>query len=179
MRLWSGGAFCIQLCVIFDLDLPLLRTSLSVCPENAVQHGACRATLAAPLRILTTLALSHYFGRPNRDFWRSLGVVCDDKVAKAKELLGETEEGVATGGLHKVGHYRRRQRLESFSLKERVWSIRDLFQIAPVSKSLAGHQHWRPVSAAERLRVVGPTAVGYGCFAVLENPTSTCVSFSL
>ncbi|CAM9859257.1 unnamed protein product, partial [Hapterophycus canaliculatus] len=28
---------------------------------------------------------------PNRDFWLSLGVVCDDKVAKAKELLGETE----------------------------------------------------------------------------------------
>ncbi len=40
--------------------------------------------------------------RPNRDFWIALGVVCDDKVAKAKELLGETEEGVATGGLHKV-----------------------------------------------------------------------------
>lgn len=40
--------------------------------------------------------------RPNREFWMSLGVVCDDKVAKAKELLGETEEGVATGGLHKV-----------------------------------------------------------------------------
>ncbi|CAM9983823.1 unnamed protein product [Ectocarpus sp. 12 AP-2014] len=39
---------------------------------------------------------------PNRDFWLSLGVVCDDKVAKAKELLGETEEGVATGGLHKT-----------------------------------------------------------------------------
>ena len=28
--------------------------------------------------------------------------MCDDKVAKAKELLGEAEEGVATGGLHKV-----------------------------------------------------------------------------
>lgn len=54
------------------------------------------------------MASSHYFGRPNRDFWLSLGVICDDKVAKAKELLGETEEGVATGGLHKVGHYRRR-----------------------------------------------------------------------
>lgn len=47
--------------------------------------------------------------RPNREFWLSLGVVCDDKVAKAKELLGETEEGVATGGLHKVSDYRRRQ----------------------------------------------------------------------
>lgn len=32
--------------------------------------------------------------------------MCDDKVAKAKELLGETEEGVATGGLHKVSHCR-------------------------------------------------------------------------
>lgn len=42
--------------------------------------------------------------RPNREFWISLGVVCDDKVAKAKELLGETDEGVATGGLHKVSH---------------------------------------------------------------------------
>eukprot|EP00904_Undaria_pinnatifida_P005010 jgi/Undpi1/1639/HiC_scaffold_11.g05029.m1 len=39
---------------------------------------------------------------PNRDFWLSLGMVCDDKVSKAKELLGETEEGVATGGLHKT-----------------------------------------------------------------------------
>ncbi|CAM9186514.1 unnamed protein product [Pylaiella littoralis] len=39
---------------------------------------------------------------PNREFWMSLGVVCDDKVAKAKDLLGETEEGVATGGLHKT-----------------------------------------------------------------------------
>eukprot|EP00903_Cladosiphon_okamuranus_P015664 g14466.t1 len=39
---------------------------------------------------------------PNREFWISLGVVCDDKVAKAKELLGESEEGVATGGLHKT-----------------------------------------------------------------------------
>ena len=29
-------------------------------------------------------------------------MVCDDKVSKAKELLGEAEEGVATGGLHKV-----------------------------------------------------------------------------
>lgn len=45
--------------------------------------------------------------RPNREFWISLGVVCDDKVAKAKELLGETEEGVATGGLHKVSDFRR------------------------------------------------------------------------
>lgn len=32
----------------------------------------------------------------------SLGVVCDDKVAKAKELLGEADEGVAAGGLHKA-----------------------------------------------------------------------------
>lgn len=35
----------------------------------------------------------------------SLGVVCDGKVEKAKELLGETEEGVATGGLHKVSKF--------------------------------------------------------------------------
>lgn len=41
----------------------------------------------------------------------SLGVVCDDKVAKAKDLLGETEEGVATGGLHKVSKFRGRSRL--------------------------------------------------------------------
>lgn len=30
--------------------------------------------------------------------------MCDDKVAKAKELLGEAEDGVATGRLHKVSH---------------------------------------------------------------------------
>ena len=75
--------------------------------------------LAAPEVLHTALARAHVcvllkplaFGcrwglaciyRPNREFWISLGVVCDDKVAKAKELLGETEEGVATGGLHKV-----------------------------------------------------------------------------
>lgn len=29
-------------------------------------------------------------------------MICDDKVAKAKVLLGEADEGVATGGLHKV-----------------------------------------------------------------------------
>lgn len=29
-------------------------------------------------------------------------MICDDKVAKAKALLGEAEEGVASGGLHKV-----------------------------------------------------------------------------
>lgn len=37
------------------------------------------------------------------EFWLSLGVVCEDRVAKAKDLLGEAEEGVASGGLHKVG----------------------------------------------------------------------------
>lgn len=43
--------------------------------------------------------------RPNREFWVSLGVVCDDKVekAKARERLGEAEDGVAAGGMHKVG----------------------------------------------------------------------------
>lgn len=32
----------------------------------------------------------------------ALGVVCDDKIVKAKAQLGETEDGVAAGGLHKV-----------------------------------------------------------------------------
>lgn len=34
-----------------------------------------------------------------------MGVVCNDKVekAKARERLGEAEDGVAVGGLHKVG----------------------------------------------------------------------------
>lgn len=53
------------------------------------------------------ISLSFLPRRPNRDFWLSLGVVCDDKVSKAKELLGEAEEGVATGGLHKVSNIRR------------------------------------------------------------------------
>lgn len=48
------------------------------------------------------LALLRGPPRPNREFWEALRVVCDDKVAKAKALLGENEDGVATGGLHKV-----------------------------------------------------------------------------
>lgn len=46
-----------------------------------------------------------FANRPNREFWASLGVVCDDRVekAKARERLGEAEDGVAAGGLHKVG----------------------------------------------------------------------------
>lgn len=61
----------------------------------------CRLSYLFSLGTFTWSFPSH--ARPNREFWVALGVVCADKIGKAKALHGEAEEGVAVGGLHKVG----------------------------------------------------------------------------
>ncbi|CAM9269242.1 unnamed protein product [Scytosiphon promiscuus] len=82
---------------------------------------------------------------PNRDFWLSLGVVCDDKVAKAKELLGETEEGVATGGLHKTVIDDVTAKFENQSVEELAEQKTKIQEMLDSGKASVDSEFWEAV----------------------------------
>ncbi|CAM9158107.1 unnamed protein product [Ascophyllum nodosum] len=82
---------------------------------------------------------------PNREFWASLGVVCDDKVVKAKERLGEAEDGVAAGGLHKTVIDDVTAKFENLGLEELAEQQIKIQEMLDSGKASVDSEFWEAV----------------------------------